>query len=379
MTAVHVAVNLMWCLPGEVGGSEQYLVRQLLGVTEAAADPANGCALELSVYVPPSLPAARPELADVARVVPMRFDGHRRWRRVVSESTWLRVRTGREDLVHHGGGTAPIGARRPYLLTVHDLQYRTFPEWFSATKRRYLDAMIPRSVRHAAVVAVPSEYVRGRVSAEFDVPPERVHVVPHGYEPALLAERTSESVLRERYRLGRGRVVVYPAITHPHKNHPFLVDLMRTVWADPELRLVLLGGTGAGEQALVDAMRAAGSSVTDRIVRPGRVTDADRNGLLAMSTALVFPSRYEGFGAPLIEAMALGAPVICSDATCIPDVVGDAGIVRPLDAESWAGAIEEAVARKDDLVAAGRRRVESFTSRRSGEALLSAYRAVLAA
>jgi hypothetical protein len=125
-----VAVNLTWCLPGEVGGSEQYLVRQLLGAHEV--DPE----LRFTLYVPPSLPAARPELGRVGHVVPMRFDGHRRARRIVAESTWLRRRARHEDLVHHGGGTAPVGARRPYVLTLHDLQYRTFPEWFSTAKRR---------------------------------------------------------------------------------------------------------------------------------------------------------------------------------------------------------------------------------------------------
>jgi alpha-1,3-rhamnosyl/mannosyltransferase len=104
------------------------------------------------------------------------------------------------------------------------------------------------------------------------------------------------------------------------------------------------------------------------------VSDADRNGLLAMSTAMVFPSRYEGFGAPIIEAMALGAPVISSDATCLPEVVGDAGIVLPPTVEAWAGALDEVTARRDELVAAGAVRVEAFTSARSGEALEQAYR-----
>lgn len=375
MRRLRVAVNLTWCLPGEVGGSEQYLLRQLLGVAEAAAATGE---IELTAYVPSSLAEARPELATVARLVTMPVGGRRRWQRIAVEASWLRARTRGADLVQHGGGTAPIGARRPYVLTVHDLQYRTFPEWFSASKRRYFDAMIPRSVRGAAVVTVPTEYVRGTVIDELGAEPERVMVVPHGYEPALLQERTAEDVLRERYELGDGPVVVYPAITHRHKNHTFLVDLLRTRWTEPDLRLVLLGGTGHGEAALADAIAASGPSVADRIVRPGRVSDTERNGLVAMASALVFPSRYEGFGAPLIEAMALGTPIVASDATCIPEVVGDAGIVRPLDLDAWAGALDEAAVRRDELVAAGQRRVEAFTSRRSGEALLVAYEQAVA-
>ncbi len=364
---LRVAVNLMWCVPGQVGGSEQYLVRQLLGLDETGVD------VDLTMYGSLAFDAAHPELESVGRFVVAPIDGRSRWRRVVSETRWLRKRTAAHQLVHHGGGTAPPRAQRPYVLTIHDLQYRTYPQYFSAVKRRYLDAMIPRSAREAAVVTVPSEYVRATVIEHFGIAPERVIVVPHGYEPAMLAERTPGPVLRRTFGLGEGQVLVYPAITHPHKNHRFLVDLLAGPWTDPSLRLVLLGGAGGAEDDLAAAIRNAGATVSDRIVRPGRVSDADRNGLLAIATALVFPSEYEGFGAPLIEAMALGTPVICSDATCLPDVAGDAAIVRPLSIDAWADTLDEVRQHRDELVAAGRERVQAFTSYRSGQALYTAY------
>jgi glycosyltransferase involved in cell wall biosynthesis len=108
------------------------------------------------------------------------------------------------------------------------------------------------------------------------------------------------------------------------------------------------------------------------------VPAADRNGLLAMSRAMVFPSQYEGFGAPLIEAMTLGAPVVCSDATCMPQIVGDAGLVLPLDAAAWASALDEVDRRRVELVAAGHRRAQDFTSAASGRALSHAYERALA-
>ena len=195
---------------------------------------------------------------------------------------------------------------------------------------------------------------------------ERVVVVPHGIEPALANEVTPADELRDRYGLGDGPIVVYPAITHPHKNHRFLLALMRERWTDPDLRLVLPGGVGAAEHEVAAA--------TDpRVVRLGRVSPADRNGLLKMADALVFPSEYEGFGAPLIEAMALGAPVICSDATCIPGIVGDAALVLPLESDAWAGALVEVRRRRTELVAAGKIRALAFTSLASGAALAAAY------
>lgn len=356
-----VLVNMLWCVPGGVGGSEEYLVRQLLGLAEQPA-----LAWRPTVAAARGLLAAHPELAGVADVVEPEFESHGRLRRIVGEATWLRRHTGDVALVHHGGGTAPVRAHRPYVLTIHDLQFRTYPEYFSRVKRAYLGAVIPPSARRATVVAVPSEYVRGSVVEAYGVDPDRVMVVPHGIEPAVAGDVTSEAELRARYALGDGPVLVYPAVTHPHKHHEFLLRMMRDHWRDPDLRLVLTGGQGMAEHVV--------SACTDpRVCRLGRVPAADRNGLLAMAAAMVFPSRYEGFGAPLIEAMTLGAPVVCSDATCMPQIVGDAGLVRPLRPDAWAGVLDEVTARRGELVAAGHRRALDFTSKASGAALAAAY------
>jgi len=361
-----VLVNLLWCIPGGVGGSEEYLVRQLLGLAEQQDRP-----WRLQVAAARGLAASHPELAGVADVVEPEFESHGRARRVMGETTWLRRHTRGVDLAHHGGGTAPLGAHRPYVLTIHDLQFLTYPQYFSRLKRTYLRSVIPTSARRAAAVAVPSDYVRDRVVAACSVAPERVHVVPHGIEPALVDAVTPADELRARYSLGDGPVLVYPAITHPHKRHDFLLAMMRDHWRDTDLRLVFTGGTGLAEASV-------SAACTDpRVRRLGRVSAADRNGLLAMADALVFPSEYEGFGAPLIEAMTLGCPVVASDATCVPGVVGDAGLVRPLQPEAWATVVDEARARRAELVAAGLRRAQQFTSRASGAALSAVYSAAL--
>lgn len=362
----RVLVNLLWCVPGGVGGSEEYLVRQLLGLAEQRERP-----WEVQVAAARGLGAAHPELAGVAEVLEPSFGSHGRVRRVVGEATWLRRHTRGAHLVHHGGGTAPVGAHRPYVLTIHDLQFLTYPQYFSRVKRNYLRSVIPPSARRAAVVTVPSAYVRDRVVEAYGVDAARVHVVPHGIEPALSHEVTPAAELRHRYSLGDGPVLVYPAITHPHKRHDFLLRMMREHWTDPDLRLVLTGGSGLAEASV------AAACTDPRVRRLGRVPAADRNGLLAMAEALVFPSEYEGFGAPLIEAMTLGCPVVASDATCVPDVVGEAGIVRPLEPDAWAGALDEVRAQRPRLVEAGLQRARLFTSSASGAALSLAYGAAL--
>jgi alpha-1,3-rhamnosyl/mannosyltransferase len=226
-------------------------------------------------------------------------------------------------------------------------------------------------VRRATIIAVPSEYVRETVVDAYGVDADRIVVVPHGVEPALGAGSTDEESLRFRYGLGDGPVLVLPAMTHPHKGHVFLLNVLARHWTDPELRLVLIGGEGAAEQAVRRAVAELG--LDERVVRTGRVPAADRDGLLLMAKAMVFPSEYEGFGAPIIEAMALGVPVICSDSTCLPEVAGSAAIVLPLDVDAWATALDQVRVRHDELVCAGRRRAAHFTSLRSAEAALEAY------
>jgi glycosyltransferase involved in cell wall biosynthesis len=230
--------------------------------------------------------------------------------------------------------------------------------------------MSGRSVRRAGIIAVPSEYVRDSVIEAFAVARANVRVVPHGFEPELLTEVTGEAELRRRYALGDGPVIVYPAVTHRHKNHRFLIELLASSWRDPDLRLVLTGGRGSAEAAVAAA--------TDpRIRRVGRVPAADRNGLLKMAEAMVFPSQYEGFGAPLIEAMALGCPVIASDSTCIPAVLDGAGLVLPLTTAAWADALGRVAESRAAMIAAGLCRAEAFTARASGAALADVYAAAL--
>lgn len=340
-------------------------MRQLLGLAELPEPRWHP-----TVAAARGLGAAHPDLAAATEVLEPDFESANRPRRIVGEATWLRRHSADAALVHHGGGTAPSGARRPYVLSIHDLQFRTYPQYFSSAKRAYLAARVPPSVRRAAVVAVPSEYVRESVIRAYDIAAERVAVVPHGIEPGLVESVTSAPELREKYRLGDGPVIVYPAVTHPHKNHRFLLEMMRTHWTDPDLRMVFTGGEGLAEAEVA-------ASTEQRVRRVGRVPAADRNGLLAMADAMVFPSQYEGFGAPLIEAMTLGAPVVCSDATCMPTIVGNAGLVRPLTPEAWSGVLDEVRVRRSELVTAGHVRAQDFTSAASGAALAAVYEKAL--
>jgi glycosyltransferase involved in cell wall biosynthesis len=366
---IDVAVNLLWCRPDAVGGSEEYLVRQLAGLGELDTDVA------LTLCTTTAFADAHPELtAPFAVRSPGGVGGHR-GARIVAEHTWLARETKGFDIVHHGGGTAPLVGSRPILLTVHDLQYLELPQYFSPVRLRYLRWMMPRSVARASVVATPSEFVRGTVIDAFGIDAARVVVVPHGVRSGVAPTSQQIADVRRRYRLGDGTYVVYPAITHPHKNHHLLLEVMARHWTDPTLRVVLVGGAGATDADVGRAIVDLG--LGDRVVRPGRVPAADRDALIAGATALVFPSRYEGFGAPLIEAMALDTPVVCGDHPALREVVGSAAIVLPDDVDAWSGALRDVDRTRAELIAAGRERLTHYTLAVSGAALLDAYHRTL--
>ena len=362
---MRVGVNLLWCLPGGVGGSEEYLARQLHGLHDVAPE------IDATLFVVPGFAGAHPDLAAGHDLVVSSLDTRRRSRRVLAEMTWLPPRLRGVDVVHHGGGTVPPRSPHPVLLTIHDVQYRTYPDYLTTLKRQYLRLTVPRSVRQATVVAVPSEYVRTTIVDGFRIEPERVVVVPHGVDVPTAV--TPDDELRARYGIGDRRYVVFPALTHPHKQHRFLLDLLAGPWSDPDLALVLLGGRGLAEDDVATAITSL--ELGPRVIRPGRVPDADRDGLVAGATALVFPSEYEGFGAPVLEAMALGTPVVCSDRAALPEVAGDAALVRPLELDAWKGALDEID--RDAMAAAGRARAAMFSTAASGAALAAAYRLCL--
>lgn len=366
----RVAVNLLWCVPGKVGGSEQYLVRQLAGLHEAARGE-----FDVDAFVPFGFPVAHPELATAVRFRASGSPQRRRPLRILREATWFAAGADGAGVVHHGGGTLPPRSPQPTLLTIHDLQYLVYPQYFSRVRLAYLSARMPVSVRRATHIAVPSNYVRNTVVERLNVPVEHVSVVRHGVEASIGAQRTDESDLRARLGLTAPHVLSYPAITHPHKNHGFLCELLAGPLRRDDVQMVFAGGAGRAHEALI--RRVAELHLGNRVVFAGRLDDRDRDGLIAMSSALVFPSSYEGFGAPVIEAMALGTPVIAADSTALPEVVGNAGQVLPLDAEAWASAVDAAIDGRDEWRMRGRARAAEFGAIDSGRDLASAYRRTL--
>lgn len=378
----RVGVNLLWLVPGVVGGSEVATTTMLRGLAD---DPPDD--LEHVLFVLEPFLVAHPDLAERFETVVLPGSGRIKGARVAAEQSWLPAQLRRRaiDVEHHAGGTVPLAparrasigsvGHRPTVVTLHDLQPLDHPDHFSAAKRAYLRAVVPSSLRAADVVVVPSGWVADAVTARFGIDPGRVRVVHHGLPP--VAEPTPEPVLRARYELP-GRVVLYNAITYPHKDHVTLARAFaRLAAARPDLTLVL---TGRSERAEPD-LRAelARLDLGHRVRRTGAVPFADVTGLVDLASVLAFPSRYEGFGLPVLEAMARGTPVVAADASALPEVVGDGGrLVAPGDVDGWVDALAAVLddpGEADRLATAGRRRAAHFTAAACAAATSDAHRA----
>lgn len=260
----------------------------------------------------------------------------------------------------------------PTVCTLYDLQYLAFPEFFTAEDRANRAGTFAAVQRDADLIIAISEHARVTAISQGALNPGRIRTVPLRLAQRLNREPTSEPDRRivERLGLVPGRYLLYPANFWPHKNHARLLTAFESARArglPDDLVLVCTGAPGTGRAGIQE--RAERLGLTDRVRLPGYLDDADLAELLDRAAGLVFPSLYEGFGLPVVEAMAAGVPVACSAVTALPEVVGEAAVLfDPLDPESIAAALLELTlndSTRARLIQAGRRRAAHFADSRA--------------
>jgi glycosyltransferase involved in cell wall biosynthesis len=278
------------------------------------------------------------------------------------------------DIVHYPANFGPASGARNLVVTVHDLSFLKHPEWFRPDRAWYYRMAIRRTVGLAARLIADSQATADDLNALLGVPAGRIEVIPLGVSAEF---QPSSADIRDKVRRAYGlpeRFFLYVGTLEPRKNLPRLVEAWSRV-ADGAPDLVIAGRAGWKNRALDAAI--ARSAHRARIHRPGFVAQADLPALLSAADAFVWPSLFEGFGLPPLEAMACGAPVLTSNVSCLPEVVGDAALmVDPADTGAIADGLQRLAtdaALRSELRKKGAARAQAFTWERTARLTVQSY------
>src|SRR3954468_21775227 len=372
---LKVGLNLLHLVPGQTGGSEVYAMHLIPALLE-------GGGVELVLFASrEGAPALRAESwASGAAVVELPVKATSRPRRVLGEQTVLplAVRRARVDLLHNVFTTAPAAPGVPQVTTILDLIYRRFPEAHAGLLSHGMRMLVPLSARRSKRIIAISEATKSDVVSFLGVDPGRVDVtyLAPGFGAAVEPEQ--EAALRERHSLGDAPIVLSVSAHRPHKNLERLIDAVAAI--DRPVVLVVPGYATRWEDELAKHVRRRGMDKRVRFL--GWLGEGELEGFYDAATCVAFPSLAEGFGLPVLEAMARGLPVACSDATSLPEVAGEAAVYfDPLDVPAMTGAIERLLVDTDlreRLAVAGRKQAARFTWERTAEGTRRSYERALA-
>ena len=323
-----VAISLLTLVPGKLGGSETYVRELLRGLGRVGTHSYTVVAPPVAPDAGEGLPTRIAARYRPARTIPSRLAA-------MSEGALrpgpLRPEFDDTALVHFPLTIELPRLAAPKVVTLHDVQHLDLPSMFPRAERAFRRLFWQPSLRRADRVIAISEFVRARAVARIGLDDSQLRVVPLGLDHAVFAPGGGQ---REPFLL-------YPARGWPHKNHARLFEAFALLRRErPELQLVLTGGDFP--------------DVPDGVVSRGQVPQEELVSLLQRASALVFPSLYEGFGLPPLEAMACGCPVACSDAAALPETVGDAArLFDPRDPRAIADAVLDVLGAPDEWRARG--------------------------
>jgi glycosyltransferase involved in cell wall biosynthesis len=332
---VRVGISLLTLIPGVSGGSENYARELVRALGRVGTN-------EYRVF----LPTIAPDVEGLPAEVVGEYRASRTTAgrmRAMSAATLrpgpIRRRFAAADAIHFPLTVmVPPVRTPPAVTTVLDVQHELLPEFFSRAERLYRRRVYGWTVRNSRLIVTISHHAAGTIVERLGVPGERVRPIHFGID-------------HQRFTPGqeaRREFLLYPALAWPHKNHPRLFEVFSILRSrEPGLELVLTGYDGP---------------TPDGVRSLGRVSPAELVDLYRSAAALVFPSLYEGFGQPPLEAMACGCPVACSNAASLPEVVGDAArLFDPTSTEEMVAAVEEVLGNPDTWRRRGLERAASFT------------------
>jgi glycosyltransferase involved in cell wall biosynthesis len=370
---MRVGLNLVYLVPGEMGGTEVY-ARALVPLLGARDD------LEVTAFV--NQEAAGTDWGPGVRevVLPVRSSNRVDWVRGEQQHLPRAAERARCELVHSLASTAPLRGRFTRVTTVHDLHYKLVPDSHFGLRGVGMRVLVPAAARRSHRVIVDARSTVDDLREHLGTPAGKIDVVPLGVTAAPPVTPTPAPALREQLALGDRRVLLTMSAKRPHKNLLRLLDAHARLGADRPV-LVLPGYPTPHEAELRARAQELGTAADVRF--PAWISDEDREGLYALADAFVFPSLYEGFGLPVLEAMARGVPVATSGRASLAEVAGDAAVLFDPEepaaiATAITGLLDDGDARAR-LRAAGRERAAAFTWERTAALTVDSYRRALSA
>lgn len=361
MTHQRIGINALYLLPGKVGGTETYIRNLVTWLVRV--DREN----TYVIFINKESAGIFEELAPGCEVVPCPIRAANRPLRILWEQFVVPFQILRRkiDLLFSAGMTTPFICPVPTVLVIFDLQHSLQPENFPPLQLLFLKTIIYLSTKVSAGIVAISEKVKKDVVALYNIPPERVAVTHLAVDHSSFhpGKKAAIEAVRVKYGLPE-RFILYAAASLPHKNHARLLEALKILKEKGEgSKLVLIGARDKGQEAVARDIRAMG--LTQDVVFTGWLPFADIPLIYCASAALVFPTLNEGFGLPVIEAMACGVPVVCSSIEPLPEVAGDAAcFVDPYDPAAIAAGIRAVLGGQElrgRLIEKGFKRAAEFT------------------
>lgn len=379
-TRIGIDVTSAVTQGGGIGRYTRELIRALVKVDNQAHD-----FVLFSAKQPAKLPVEnplpiKPNVIHKEALLPDRWL-YRLWYRLKIPLPVQRF-TGPLNLYHSPDFVLPpLAGSIPSLLTIHDLSFLYHPEAFTPPLINFLNQIVPKSVAGATHILADSQSTKTDLIQQWDIDETKITVLYSGVSKVFRPETDSEKIetVREKYKLGSGPFVLSVGTLQPRKNYGRLIRAFKGVVERQPHNLVIAGGGGWLYDRILEEAKLHG--LEERVQFLGFVEDLDLPALYSEASLFTFPSLYEGFGLPILEAMACGVPVLSSNASCLPEVVEDAGILLdPKDETAWTEAILyllENPSERTRLVAAGFLRARQFTWEKAAEKLIELYSRLL--
>lgn len=295
----------------------------------------------------------------------------------------VEVFTGKVDLYHATDFVLPPTRRGiPTLLTVHDLSFVRVPETASPSLKAYLDRVVPRSVQRATHILADSQATKDDLIALYRTPPEKITVLLSGVDARFkrVEDPIQQNAVREKYGIPARPYIFSVGTVQPRKNYPRMVETLARLRAKGhDIGYVIAGGKGWLADPLYTTIKATGMEAYVHLI--GFADDADLPALYSAAACSAFPSLYEGFGLPVLEAMACGTPVVTSNVSSLPEVAGDAApCIDPTDTDALTAALDKLLTDeiwRASLIRRGYERAAMFTWDRAARELIRIYTLLL--